>query len=71
MRSPLSRESKHIAKTNIRIPVPESKFMKTVTLILTRPVALAAEAGQAGLLTPESLATLLRREVRQRIDNLF
>ena len=45
--------------------------MKTVTLILTLPVALAAEAGDAGLLTSESLVTLLRREVRQRrIDNL-
>ena len=30
------------------------------------------EAGQAGLLTSESLVTLLRREVRRRrIDNLF
>ncbi|MCY4409148.1 MAG: hypothetical protein OXC27_01695 [Caldilineaceae bacterium] len=46
--------------------------MKTVTLTLTLPRELATEAGQAGLLTSESLVALLKREVRQRrIDNLF
>ena len=46
--------------------------MTTVTLTLTLPEELAVEAGRAGLLTSESLVTLLRREVRRRrIDNLF
>ena len=46
--------------------------METVTLTLTLPGAWATEAGEAGLLTSESLAALLRREVRQRrVDNLF
>ena len=46
--------------------------MKTVTLTLTLPGELAAEADQAGLLTSESLVTLLKREVRERrVDNLF
>ncbi len=46
--------------------------MKTVTLTLTLPSELATEAGQAGLLTSESLVALLKRELRQRrIDNLF
>lgn len=46
--------------------------MKTVTLTLTLPGALAAEAGEAGLLNSESLTALLRREVRQRrVDNLM
>ena len=46
--------------------------MTTVTLTLTLPEELAVEAGQAGLLTSESLVTLLRHEVRRRrIDNLF
>ena len=46
--------------------------MKTVTLTLTLPGELATEASQAGLLTAESLVTLLKREVRQRrINNLF
>ena len=44
--------------------------MKTVTL--KPPGELATEASQAGLLTAESLVTLLKREVRQRrINNLF
>ena len=46
--------------------------MTTVTLTLTLPEVLAVVAGQAGLLTSESLVPLLRREVRQRrIDNLL
>ena len=46
--------------------------MTNVTLTLTLPGALATEAGEAGLLTSESLTALLRREVRRRrIDNLF
>lgn len=46
--------------------------MTTITLTLTLPEDLATEASDAGLLTSESLVTLLRREVRQRrIDNLF
>ena len=47
-------------------------MMKTVTLTLKLPGALAAEAGEAGLLTSESLTALLRREVQQRrVDNLI
>ena len=46
--------------------------MTNVTLTLTLPGALATEAGEAGLLTSESLTALLRREARRRrIDNLF
>ncbi len=46
--------------------------MKTITLTLTLPGELAAEADQAGLLTSDSLVTLLKREVRERrVDNLF
>ena len=46
--------------------------MKTVTLTLKLPGELAAEAGEAGLLTSESLTALLRREVQQRrVDNLI
>ncbi len=46
--------------------------MTTVTLTLTLPEELTVVAGQAGLLTSESLVPLLRRKVRQRrIDNLF
>ena len=46
--------------------------METVTLTLTLPRELATEAGQAGLLTADSLVALLKREVRQRrINNLF
>ncbi len=46
--------------------------MKTVTLTLELPNELAMEASQAGLLTSESLVTLLKREVQQRrINNLF
>ena len=46
--------------------------MTNVTLTLTLPGALATEAGEAGLLTSESLTALLRREVRRRrIDNPF
>ena len=43
----------------------------TLTLTLTLPGALATEAGEAGLLTSESLTALLRREARRRIDNPF
>ena len=44
--------------------------MTNVTLTL--PGALATEAGEAGLLTSESLTALLWREVRRRrIDNPF
>ena len=50
----------------------EKKVMKTVTLTLSLPRALAEEADQADLLTSESLAALLKRELRQRrINNLF
>ena len=46
--------------------------METITLTITLPRELAAEANQAGLLTSESLAALLKRELRQRrTDNLF
>ena len=46
--------------------------MKTVTLTLKLPGELAAEAGEVGLLTSESLTALLRREVQQRrVDNLI
>ena len=46
--------------------------MNTVTLTRTLSGALATAAGEAGLLTSESLAALLRSEVRRRrIDNLF
>ena len=46
--------------------------MTNVTLTLTLPGALATEAGEAGLLTSESLTALLRREARRRrIDNPF
>ena len=56
----------------ILTPMSESEFMKTVTLTITLPRALAEEARQAGLLTSESLAALLKRELRQRrIKNLF
>lgn len=56
----------------ILTPMSESEFMKTVTLTITLPRALAEEASKAGLLTSESLAALLKRELRQRrIKNLF
>jgi len=56
----------------MRIPGPAREMMKTVTLTLKLPGALAAEAGEAGLLTSESLTALLRREVQQRrVDNLI
>lgn len=46
--------------------------MKTVTVTLSLPRALAEEAGQAGLLTSELLAALLERALRQRrVNNLF
>ncbi len=46
--------------------------METITLTITLPRELAAEANQAGLLTSESLAALLKRELRQRrTDSLF
>ena len=46
--------------------------METITLTVTLPRELAAEANQAGLLTSESLISLLQRELRQRrTDNLF
>jgi hypothetical protein len=52
--------------------MPEGEALKTVTLTLTLPGELATEASQAGLLTAESLVTLVEREVRQRrINNLF
>ena len=40
--------------------------METITLTITLPRELAAAANQAGLLTSESLAALLKRELRQR-----
>ena len=43
--------------------------MKTVTL--KPPGELATEASQAGLLTAESLVTLLKREVRQRRITIY
>ena len=46
--------------------------METITLTITLPRELAAEANQAGLLTSESLVALLKRELRQRrTDSLF
>lgn len=52
--------------------MPESEAMKTVTVTLTLPGTLATEAGEAGLLTSESLTALLQREMRQRrVENLF
>jgi len=46
--------------------------METITLTITLPRELAAEANQAGLLTSESLVALLKRELRQRrTENLF
>ncbi len=56
----------------ILTPMSESEFMKTVTLTITLPRALAEEARQADLLTSESLAALLKSELRQRrIKKLF
>lgn len=56
----------------ILTPMSESESMKTVTLTITLPRALAEEASKAGLLTSESLAALLKGELRQRrIKNVF
>ena len=56
----------------ILTPMSESEFMKTVALTITLPRALAEEARQADLLTSESLAALLKSELRQRrIKKLF
>ena len=41
-------------------------------LTVTLPDALAKEAAQAGLLTPEAIAQILREEIRRRsVNELF
>ncbi|MCZ0937767.1 MAG: hypothetical protein OXJ55_03965 [Caldilineaceae bacterium] len=46
--------------------------METITLTIKLSRELAAEASQAGLLTSESLAALLKHALRQRrTDSLF
>ena len=45
----------------------------TVEVTLTLPEPLAREAGAAGLLSPDTIESLLREEIRrrQRVERLF
>ena len=76
--SPFAVLSRHARTARIgdgkgeSLPPCRRKAMETVTLTMTLPRELAAQASQAGLLTSESLVILLKRELRKRrTDNLF
>ena len=78
IRSPFALLSRHARIARIgdgrseSLPPCRRNAMETITLTITLPRELAAEANQAGLLTSESLAALLKREMRQRrTDKLF
>jgi hypothetical protein len=45
--------------------------MSSIELKLDLPDGLAREAKANGLLTPEAIESLLRAEIRRRVDKLF